>query len=72
MEKFIPFEKLSKKEKRRQNAKKRGSWGSLSPVTRRSANPKAYTRKKAQRPEDGDAVPFVLPGVCCLICPDST
>ena len=31
------------------------TWGRLSPVTRRSANPKAYNRKKAQRPDDGDA-----------------
>ena len=57
----IPFEKLSKKEKRMQNRLKRGAWGALSPVTRRSANPKAYNRKKAQRPDDGDAVPFDFP-----------
>jgi hypothetical protein len=44
MEKFVPFEKLSKKEKRKQNRLKRGAWGALSPVTRRSANPKAYNR----------------------------
>ena len=45
MEKFIPFEKLSKKKQRQLNAQRRGSWGSLSPVTRRSENPKAYNRK---------------------------
>jgi hypothetical protein len=61
MEKFIPFEKLSKKEKRKQNRLKRSTWGPLSPVTRRSANPKAYNRKKAQRPDDGDAVPLDFP-----------
>ena len=27
MEKFIPYEKLSKKEKRKRDAAKRGSWG---------------------------------------------
>ena len=61
MEKFIPFEKLSKKEKRKQNRLKRSTWGPLSPVTRRSANPKAYNRKKAQRPDDGDAVSLDFP-----------
>ena len=61
MENFIPFEKLSKKEKRRRNAEKRGSWGPLSPVTRRSESPKAYKRRKAQRPFDDGAVPFLCP-----------
>jgi len=54
MEKFIPFEKLSKKEQRRRNAEKRSGWGALSPVTRRSANPRAYDRRKAQRSEPTD------------------
>ncbi len=58
MEKFIPYEKLSKKEKRRRNAERRGSWGTLSPVTRRAEDPKVYKRKKAQRLFDDDAVPF--------------
>jgi len=49
MEKFVPFEKLSKKEQRRRNLEKRGGWGPLSPVTRRSKDPKAYNRRKAQR-----------------------
>lgn len=48
MEKFIPYEKLSKKEKRRLDSAKRGSWGGLNPVTRKSENPKAYSRRKTQ------------------------
>ena len=48
MEKFIPYEKLSKKEKRKLDNAKRGSWGGMSPVTRRSNNPKAYNRKRTQ------------------------
>ena len=48
MEKFIPYEKLSKKEKRKADAAKRGTWGGLNPVTRKPANSKAYNRKKAQ------------------------
>lgn len=46
MEKFIPYEKLSKKEKRRRDAMQRGTWGVLNPVTRKSPNPKAYNREK--------------------------
>ena len=49
MEKFIAYEKLSKKKKRELNAKRRGSWGGVSPVTRKPANPKAYNRKKARK-----------------------
>lgn len=61
MEKFIPFEKLSKKEQRRRNAQRRGSWQGLSPVTRRAAKPKAYNRRKAQKwSDDSPSVPFVL------------
>lgn len=48
MEKFIPYEKLSKKKKRELNLKRRGSWNGLNPVTRKPANPKAYNRKKVQ------------------------
>ena len=62
MEKFIPFEKLSKKEQRRRNAEKRNTWGAISPVTRRSENPKIYKRQKAQRTFD-DAVLLVRMGL---------
>lgn len=59
MEKFIPYEKLSKKEQRRYNAQRRGSWQGLSPVTRRPETPKAYNRRKAQSwKKDSGSVPF--------------
>ena len=48
MEKFIPYEKLSKKEKRRLDAQRRTTWGAISPVTRKPANSKAYSRSKAR------------------------
>jgi len=48
MEKFIPYSKLSKKEKKKNNQAKRQTWGNLSPVTRTPANSKAYNRKKNQ------------------------
>lgn len=49
MEKFIPYEKLSKKEKRKLDQQKRQSWGAISPVTRKPENSRAYNRKKLQR-----------------------
>ena len=49
MEKFVPYEKLSKKEKRRMDALRRGTWQGLNPVTRKSENPKAYNRRKARQ-----------------------
>lgn len=48
MEKYIPYEKLSKKEKRKVDAMRRNTWGELNPVTRKPANSKAYNRKRSQ------------------------
>ena len=45
---MIPYEKLSKKEKRKLDAAKRNTWGSLNPVTRKPASCKAYNRSKAR------------------------
>lgn len=52
MEKWIPYEKLSKKKQRELDAKRRGSWGGLNPVTRKPPNPKAYNRKQARNWKD--------------------
>ena len=49
MSKFIPYEKLSKKEKRKQDSKKRNTWGSFSPVIRKPENSKAYNRSDMKR-----------------------
>ena len=48
MEKFIPYEKLSKKEKRKLDQAKRQTWGELNPVTRKPENSKAYNRKETR------------------------
>ena len=48
MEKFTPYEKLSKKEKRKMDLAKRQTWGELNPVTRKPENSNAYNRKRAQ------------------------
>ena len=52
MPRFVPYEKLSKKEKKRLCAERRGSWGALSPVTRKAENPKVYRRARAKRELD--------------------
>ena len=60
MEKFVPYEKLSKKKKRELDAASRSRW-TMSPVTRKPANPKAYNRKKAQNwKNDSSSVLFVF------------
>ncbi len=46
MEKYVSYEKLSKKKKRQINARKRRSWQGASPVTRKTENKKKYKRKK--------------------------
>ena len=48
MEKFIPYEKLSKKEKRTIDQTRRKNWGELNPVTRKPQNSKAYNRNKTR------------------------
>lgn len=60
MDKFVPFEKLSKKKKRELLTKQRQTWGGFSPVTRKPDDPKIYKREKARkRYEDStDDVPF--------------
>ena len=47
MEKFVPYEKLSKKKQKEFSSTKRNSWA-MSPVTRKPSNPKAYNRSKAK------------------------
>lgn len=48
MKKFIPYEKLSKKEKRKLDLAKRRTWGEQNPVTRKPESSKAYNRKKSR------------------------
>lgn len=46
--KLIPYQKLSKKAKRQADAKKRGSWYGLSPVTRSPLPSSAYKRSQVR------------------------
>ena len=60
MEKFIPYEKLSKKKQRELSTARRTTW-SINPVTRKPANPKAYNRKTARNwKDDSNSVPFFI------------
>jgi hypothetical protein len=47
--KFIPFEKLSKKEQKKRNAQKRGNWGKVNPTTKFIPSKKQYNRKKVNK-----------------------
>ncbi len=64
MEKYIPYEKRSKKEKRKLDAAMRSTWGSLNPVTRKPENSKAYNRRKMQNWKK-DMTSFAS-SFCCL------
>ena len=48
MEKFIPYEKLSKKEQQKINKAKRGTWGELNPVTRKPGLASGFFTRKGQ------------------------
>ena len=49
MNNYIPYEKLSKKKKRKLDSIRRGTWGEFSPVTRKPVPAKAYNRSKARK-----------------------
>lgn len=46
MEKYISYEKMSKKQQKLVNASKRGSWGNVKPITKVKESAKVYNRKK--------------------------
>ena len=52
MEKFIPYEKLSKKARRELDKKNRNTWGNVNPATRREESPKAYKRHPKHKNKD--------------------
>ena len=48
MKKFVSYEKLSKKEKRKLDQLRRQTWGVLNPATRKTQNSRAYHRPTAK------------------------
>lgn len=65
-EKFVPFEKLSKKKQRELNAQKRCGWGDISPVTRKAESKKAYNRKKLRGKDSAEL--YLLMNICFELC----
>ena len=51
MEKFIPYDKLSKKEKKKIDQQKRSSWNGVDPATKIEENEKKRYRRKPKHPE---------------------
>jgi hypothetical protein len=49
MNQFLAREKMSKREKRALDANKRTIWDGINPITRKTENKKAYSRKKSPR-----------------------
>lgn len=45
MQKFVSYEKMSRKERRKVDSAKRRDWNGLNPVTRIAEKPKKYSRK---------------------------
>ena len=66
MEKFIPYEKLSKKKKRELNNQKRNVW-ELNPITRKTGNKKAYNRKTWKREERDVMSSFYFANFLCNV-----
>ena len=46
MAKFVPYKKLSKKQKKMIDQLSRTTWGSVNPVTRKPESSRAYNRAK--------------------------
>ena len=64
MNKMISYDKLSKKEKKAYDAKRRVVW-EFSPVTRKKESGKAYDRRKARKWEEDAS--FTALFVCPLL-----
>lgn len=54
MEKFVPYDKMSKKEKKKMDSEKRGDWQGVNPVTRVEDNDKKKYKRKPKHPERED------------------
>lgn len=51
---FIPYFKLSKKQKRYFDLSKHRTWNGINPVTRKSANPREYNRAKQKNQKSAE------------------
>ena len=53
-DKFVSRDKMSKKDRKELDSKKRNTWGNTNPVTRVQPNKKAYDRKRDKKELDED------------------
>ncbi len=53
-EKFVPYEKLSKKAKKALNQKKRADWGLVRPATQVETSRKAYSRHAKHKNKESE------------------
>ncbi len=58
MKKIVDYAKMSKRKRRQLDGAKRGTWGDIKPVTRRSENPRVYNRKRQRASDDSAGVYF--------------
>ena len=66
MKAFVPYEKLSKKQRKEIDKARRATWGDVSPVTKKIESAKAYNRKKHQRGmDDSGAGVFLCRFIFC-------
>ena len=59
-DKFVPRDKMSKKDRKELDNQKRNTWGNTNPVTRVQPNKKAYDRKRDKKIEDESLEESVL------------
>jgi len=60
MNRFLPREKMSKREKRALDKTKRQVWAGINPVTRKTDNKRAYDRRRSPRWYDDDSTGIVV------------
>lgn len=59
-DKFVSRDKMSKKDRKELDSKKRNTWGNTNPVTKVQPNKKAYDRKRDKKELDEDINSTVL------------
>lgn len=60
MERYIPVDKMSKKQKKAYYAARRGNWSGVNPVSRAVPSKKIYNRKQAKHWREEDALPVLF------------
>lgn len=66
MDKYIPINKQSKKQKKAYYSKHRNTWNGLNPVTRTVPNGKGYNRKKQKQEDRRSGRLSINKDTCCF------